>query len=306
MSSLAIKLPSFSKMTPRNRREYLEIKGLSSNFDSQGALAFIEKSSRATKIIINTLCFSGKIHGYSYPSHTYLAKKAGVARETVCRIISRLKKAGILSYVYRYRRTSVYVLDKIFTDHIFLNRLYSILRPKKVKEQNVTPSIVKVFSTKYYIRALTKRWLDIPPFLKKLKRYLRLNIAGAIKLLAFPEEAILEAVDMYEKRLEYKPFERDYGYWLWKFAYDYCMYEDIALDFNRSNYLSQKLKGDKKNKEDSTKLTNWKAASVQRPLCCVSREFIEEERVLVKTKLENEMKNKKVPIKFKLFASLLF
>lgn len=187
------------------------------NYDSEVKYPTLVKIYIAFSSLVN--CKLG-----IFPSHQCIAEKSGLkSRRTVLRALKIFDKAGIISWRYRYKRTSIYTIHKKLIFCVPLTLIMSAMwidSSRAHKEDDVTLSLLKEFNngvngkSQNSIRSHFTTYETIPPekikkigrrrlpvsieqrlvCIKVINQHLPLTEHGIINLKKYPVEALRSAI----------------------------------------------------------------------------------------------------------------
>lgn len=208
-------------------------------------LNLIEQLTNNERLVFDYFCTFARKKKEIYFSQEHIAERIGITRETCNRIIKRLKGLGFLTSTYRLWRTCFYQVSPfIWVDTIRfkLSKYFPSLRFFSVQLLKVTLCInTGLLGNKYLLnRPFAKEGgmehgNPIPPCVRAIKN-LKLSRWGQIRLSAFPAEALAYV----DQALSYSKNVKDPFRWFEAMCNDFCKRENMPIDWDYSNFLSEK------------------------------------------------------------------
>jgi DNA-binding Lrp family transcriptional regulator len=122
---------------------------------------FQEKSQKELRIIHALRCLEN-VFDTVYASQSWIARKAGVARESVSRCVTRLEEQGVLVTVYRPNKTCLYKFAEIFQLIEVRNALVRFVRAfNYTKIKLLFQAFIPNVTRKIYVSNSSKQYQSI-------------------------------------------------------------------------------------------------------------------------------------------------
>lgn len=222
--------------------------------------SFFRNLTESQKLVFDYLNFLSNHNQVVYVSQSGIAKHAGIGRQYCNRIIRGFEELGLISTNYRHMKTSLYKISNFFANPLIRSRLCHIIKSfrklplillwtqsllgllgynNNYKYHTQTKSyrsreFVKNLSRSKNCRGCMNNEYPISPVIRDIK-ILNLTRWGQIKLSAFPDDAIKEAIS----RMEYFKSAKDPFALFMKICLEYCKTENISPNWDWYYKLSK-------------------------------------------------------------------
>lgn len=208
----------------------------------------IEQLTEVERAVFDAILLLSKEYKSLYTSQKFIADKVGITREHCNRTLRKLKAIGLINSEYRHRNTCIYkVSPMVFIDgmkHILM-KYFKVLRSFVVFlpisllfSGSITPvntGLICINNTVIKGGMKMQEENPIPVAVREIKS-LKLSRAGQIKLSGMPAAAI----EHVEKQMQYAKNIRDPFSWFFKLCMDYCVREELSIDWAYVDVLKAK------------------------------------------------------------------